>query len=111
MLPLLLLAVSVNSGSGNGIFSGIFSFFNQFFAPSDPPDPPQLISVSGNAFDLPNSNVVEIAPNLPSEEMPINPFSNIAIPQSNFNLFQNSLITSTPFNTPTSIPNIPVITT
>jgi hypothetical protein len=107
MLPLLLLAVSVNSGSGNGFLSGIFNFFNQFFAPSDPP---QLVSVSGNAFDLPNSNVVEITPNLPSQEMPINPFANVGIPQSNFNLFQNSLITSTPFNTP-SIPNIPVITT
>ena len=108
MLPLLLLAVSVNSG--NGIFSGIFNFFNNIFAPDPPPDPPPLISVSGNAFDLPNSNLVEITPNLPSQEMPINTFANVAIPQSNFNLFQNSLIASTPFNTP-SIPNIPIITT
>ena len=110
MLPLLLLAVSVNSGSGNGIFSGIFNFFNQFFAPPDPPPAPQLVSVSGNAFDLPNSNVVEITPNLPSQEMPINPFVNGGIPSANFNLFQNSLLTSTPFNSP-SIPNIPIITT
>jgi hypothetical protein len=86
MLPLLLMMVA--SSSGNGFLSGLFNFFNQFFVA---PDPPQLVSVSGNAFDLPNSNIVEVPPTLPSLEMPINPFSNSFIPQSNLNLIENNL--------------------
>ncbi len=98
--------VSVSNGSGNGFLSGIFNFFNQFFAP---PDPPTLVSATGNAFDLPNSQIVEISPTLPSLETPSNPAYNSFIPQSNFNLFQNSILGSLPFNEP-NIPNIPNFT-
>ncbi len=106
MLPLLLAVVISNSNNG-GYLSGLLGFFNSFFPNVDPPaDPPQLVSTSGSVFDLPNSNIVEVPPTLPSMEMPINPFNNGFNPS--INLFQNSILGSTPFNMPT-IPNLPAI--
>jgi hypothetical protein len=103
MLPLLiLLSVSANSGSG-GFLSGFLNFFNSFFPAQ--PDPPQLVSTSGSVFDLPNSNIVEVPPNLPSIEMPTNQFTNIFNPSIN-NFLQNSIFGNSGFNLP-NIPQIP----
>ena len=102
MLPLLiLLSVSANGGSG-GFLSGFLSFFNSFFPAQ--PDPP-LVSTSGSVFDLPNSNIVEVPPNLPSIEMPTNQFTNIFNPSIN-NFLQNSIFGNSGFNLP-NIPQIP----
>lgn len=106
MLPLLILAVSVNSNSG-GFLSGFLNFFNSFF-PSTPADPPpQLASISGSIFDIPNSNIVELPPNLPSIETPSNQFINLFNPSIN-NFFQNSIFGNSGFNLP-SIPQIPQV--
>ncbi len=102
MLPLLiLLSVSANGGSG-GFLSGFLSFFNSFFPAQ--PDPP-LVSTSGSVFDLPNSNIVEVPPNLPSMESPLNQFTNIFNPSIN-NFLQNSIFGNSGFNLP-NIPQIP----
>lgn len=100
------MVVSVNSNSG-GFLSGFFNFFNSFFpaTPTDPP--PQLVSTSGSVFDLPNSNIVEVPPNLPSMEFPQNQFTNIFNPSLN-NFFQNSIFGNSGFNLP-NIPNIPQV--
>ena len=78
----------------NGFFGNIGNVFNGLFGintdpPPDPPSAPQLVGAYGNIVDLPNSNIVELPPTLPSLQNPIavsntqNPFSNI------FNMFGN----------------------
>lgn len=106
MLPLMLMAVLVNGNSG-GFLSGIFNFFNSFFpnVPSDPP--PQLVSTSGSVFDLPNSNIVEVPPNLPSMEFPVNQYANLFNPSIN-NFLQGSIFGNSGFNLP-NIPSIPQV--
>ena len=84
----------------NGFFGNIGSVFNGFFGiNTDPPDPPQLVGAYGNIVDLPNSNIVELPPTLPSLQNPIAvsnteaPFSNIS---SMFgNLFAQQTTTTT----------------
>ena len=105
MLPLLpIMLLSINSNSG-GFLSGILNFFNSFFPAQ--PDPPQLVSTSGSVFDLPNSNIVEVPPNLPSMETPVNQFTNIFNPSIS-NFLQSSIFGNSGFNLP-YIPNIPSV--
>ena len=99
MLPLLIL-VSVSTNSG-GFFSGFLNFFNSFF-----PDPPTLASTSGSVFDLPNSNIVEVPPNLPTIEVPVNQFTNTFNPSIN-NFLQGSIFGNSGFNLP-NIPPVPI---
>lgn len=74
----------------NGFFGNIGSVFNGFFGiNTDPPDPPQLVGAYGNIVDLPNSNIVELPPTLPSLQNPI-AVSNTEAPFSNiFSMFGN----------------------
>ena len=74
----------------NGFFGGISNVFNGIFGiNTDPPPAPHLVGAYGNIVDLPNSNVVELPPTLPSLQNPIavsntqNPFSNL------FSMFGN----------------------
>ncbi|MEM3264555.1 MAG: hypothetical protein QXH07_01200 [Thermoplasmata archaeon] len=111
MLPLLLVTV-LSSSSGNvfsflnSFFSGISNFFTSFFTPAQDP-PAQLVSTSGSVFDLPNSNIVEAPPNLPSLEIPINPTFTLFNPSIS-NFLQTSLFGNNAYNEPT-MPSIPYI--
>jgi hypothetical protein len=75
----------------NGMGSGISNIFNGMLGiKTDPPDPPPtLVGTYGNLVDLPNSNIAELPPTLPTLQNPIavsntqNPFSNV------FNMFGN----------------------
>jgi len=79
MIPILLFL------GINGLFNGIGNFFNGLFGIGTgmmTSDPPHLVGAYGNIYDLPNSNVVELPPELPTMQNPIavsvptNPFSN-----------------------------------
>ena len=88
----------------NGFFGNIGSVFNGLFGinTDPPPDPPQLVGAYGNIVDLPNSNIVELPPTLPSLQNPI-AVSNTQAPFSNLfsmfgNLFSGQQTTTNPFN-------------
>lgn len=84
-----MLTIMMFLGLGN-LFGGIGSFANGLFGVNtDPPaDPPTLGAVYGTAFDLPNSNVVELPPNLPTTINPISA-SQSSNPLNNFFNFLN----------------------
>ncbi len=75
------------------LFPSIGLFFNNLFGVNtDPPDPPaHLVSVTGSAFDLPNSNIIEPLPQLIKTQHPINPSSFSWIPLSTTNFYNNQL--------------------
>jgi len=68
----------------NGLLNGFGNFLNGLFGAGTgvASDPPHLVGAYGNVYDLPNSNVVELPPELPTMQNPIavsvptNPFSN-----------------------------------
>jgi hypothetical protein len=73
----------------NGLFNGIGNFFNGIFGISTvaPTDPPTLVGAYGNIYDLPNSNVVELPPTLPTMQNPIA----VSVPTNPFSNFFNSI--------------------
>jgi len=73
----------------NGLFNGFGNFLNGMFGVStaDPPDPPHLVGAYGNIYDLPNSNVVELPPTLPTMQNPIA----VSVPTNPFSNFFNSI--------------------
>ena len=89
----------------NGFFGNIGSVFNGFFGinTDPPPDPPQLVGAYGNIVDLPNSNIVELPPTLPSLQNPVAvsntqaPFSNIFSMFGNLFAQQTTTTTTNPF--------------
>ena len=88
----------------NGFFGNVGSVFNGFFGinTDPPPDPPQLVGAYGNIVDLPNSNIVELPPTLPSLQNPI-AVSNTQAPFSNiFSMFGNLFAQQTTTTTTTT---------
>ena len=72
----------------NGLFNGIGNFFNGMFGISTvAPADPTLVGAYGNIYDLPNSNVVELPPTLPTMQNPIA----VSVPTNPFSNFFNSI--------------------
>ena len=93
----------------NGLLNGFGNFLNSLFgAGTGIASDPHLVGAYGNIYDLPNSNVVELPPTLPTIQNPIavsvptNPFSNF------FN-YISSLFGSSGIGT-SSIPSSPIFT-
>jgi hypothetical protein len=94
----------------NGLLNGFGNFLNGLFGAGTGTSDPTLVGAYGNLYDLPNSNIVELPPELPTTQNPIavsvptNPFSNF------FN-YIGSLFGSSGTGTVTSsVPSSPLFT-
>jgi len=107
MIPILLFL------GINGLLNGFGNFLNGLFGAGTgmmASDPPHLVGAYGNIYDLPNSNVVELPPTLPTMQNPIV----VSVPTNPFNNFFNyigSLFGSSGTGTVTSsVPSSPLFT-
>jgi len=100
----------------NGLLNGFGNFLNGLFGAGTGTavaSDPHLVGAYGNIYDLPNSNVVELPPTLPTMQNPIA----VSVPTNPFNNFFNyigSLFGSSGTGTviyPTaSVPSSPIFT-
>ena len=75
----------------NGLLNGFGNFLNGLFGAGTGTgimaSDPTLVGAYGNIYDLPNSNVVELPPTLPTMQNPIA----VSVPTNPFSNFFNSI--------------------